>query len=50
MEKPLVVYKELGVIKERINSYISDMTDYIALENETTMMRVDRNDIWWNYK
>ena len=33
-----------------IDSYISDMTDYIAPENETTMMRVDRNDIWWNYK
>jgi len=26
------------------------MTDYIAPENETAMMRVDRNDIWWNYK
>ena len=33
-----------------IDSYISDMTDYIAPENETAMMRVDRNDIWWNYK
>ena len=33
-----------------IDSYISDMTDYIAQENETAMMRVDRNDIWWNYK
>ena len=40
----------LGVIKEMIDSYISDMTDYIAPENETAMMRVDRNDIWWNYK
>lgn len=49
-ENEKILKYRLGVIKEMIDSYISDMTDYIAPENETTMMRVDRNDIWWNYK
>ena len=49
-ENEKILKYRLGVIKEMIDSYISDMTDYIAPENETAMMRVDRNDIWWNYK
>ena len=49
-ENEKILKYRLGVIKEMIDSYISDMTDYIAQENETAMMRVDRNDIWWNYK
>ena len=42
-ENEKILKYRLGVIKEMIDSYISDMTDYIAPENETTMMRVDRN-------
>ena len=49
-ENEKILKYRLGVIKEMIDSYISDMTDYIAPENENAMMRVDRNDIWWNYK
>lgn len=49
-ENEKILKYRLGVIKEMIDSYISDMTGYIAPENETAMMRVDRNDIWWNYK
>ena len=44
-ENEKILKYRLGVIKEMIDSYISDMTDYITPENGTTMMRVDRNDI-----
>ena len=29
---------------------LSEQWETNVWENETAMMRVDRNDIWWNYK
>lgn len=46
-ENEKILKFRLGVIKEMIDSYISDMTDYIALENETAMMH-GNNVIWLN--
>lgn len=40
---------KLGCIAEMVQGYIWDMTAYVEPENEGEMMRVDRNDIWWNY-
>ena len=33
-----------------VDNYIEAMTACIAPENESELMRVDRNDIWWNYE
>ena len=41
---------KLGCIAEMVQGYIWDMTAYVEPENEGEMMRVDRNDIWQDYK
>lgn len=40
---------KLECMAEMVSGYIRDMTAYVAPENESVLMRVDRNDIWWNY-
>lgn len=40
--------ERLGLVKTMLSGYIADMKAYVAPESESVMMRVDRNDIWWN--
>lgn len=42
--------EKLEIIYEILNNYIADMESYIAPQDSYAMMRVDRNDIWWNYE
>lgn len=39
----------LNLIAENLRSYIDAMTDYIAPASYGAQIRVDRNDIWFNY-
>ena len=39
----------LEQVAENLGGYISAMTTYIAPVDESREMRVDRNDIWFNY-
>ncbi|WP_260511303.1 hypothetical protein [Listeria marthii] len=42
-------YKEqVNDVYVLISDYIGDMTDYIRPINQYGLMRVDRDDIWWN--
>lgn len=42
--------EKLAIISELLNNYIVGMESYIMPKDSGTMVRVDRNDIWWNYK
>ena len=39
---------EVSDLYDIFNNYITDMTDIIKPKNESQIMRVSRNDIWWN--
>ena len=39
---------EISDLYDIFNNYVTDMTDIIKPKNESQMMRVSRNDIWWN--
>lgn len=41
---------KMGVMAGMVTNYIEAMTACVSPENESMMMRVDRYDIWWNYK
>ncbi len=41
-------HDEVSNLYDIFNNYINDMTDIIKPKNESQMMRVSRNDIWWN--
>lgn len=41
--------EKLEIISDILKGYISDMESYIKPNDPMEMMRVDRNDIWWNY-
>lgn len=38
----------LEVMHTMLSGYIRDMESFVSPESEGVMMRVDRNDIWWN--
>lgn len=40
----------LSTIQYYLSGYITEMTSFITPDNENAMMRVDRNDIWFNYE
>ena len=40
--------ERLTQMKTTLSGYIEDMESYVAPESPGTMMRVDRNDIWYN--
>ena len=44
-----VLSGRLEQVAENLGGYISAMTTYIAPVDESREMRVDRNDIWFNY-
>ena len=41
-------HDEVSNLYDIFSNYITDMTDIIKPKNESQMMRVSRNDIWWN--
>ncbi|MBE6047608.1 MAG: DUF4237 domain-containing protein [Clostridium sp.] len=41
-------HEEVSDLHEIFQNYITDMTAIIKPKNENNMMRVSRNDIWWN--
>ena len=51
MEEEIRYFQDiLGQLETLLGNYISDMEGYIMPKNESQMMLVDRNDIWWNMK
>ena len=44
----VLIYR-FGIISTILENYIRDMQNYIQPKDESQTVRVDRNDIWWNY-